>query len=77
MTFPLFSKVEVNGPNAHKVFSFLRANSILGESSTSAKKIPWNFGKFLIDGKTGKVHSYFSPKEEPNKALDSLLALLK
>ena len=50
VTFPMFSKVDVKGPEAHAIFRYLTNNSkgILGSG------IKWNFTKFLI-GKDGKV----------------------
>ena len=39
ITFPLFSKVEVNGPNASPVFTFLRNNS------QNSRETQWNFEK--------------------------------
>lgn len=46
--FILFEKVDVNGPNTHPVYKFLRSNSQLGKNG-EAKVIPWNFAKFLIN----------------------------
>src|ERR1700744_3391979 len=48
--FPLFSKIEVNGANAHPLYKFLKSEKggLLGDA------IKWNFTKFLID-KQGKV----------------------
>lgn len=39
VTFPLFSKIEVNGPGTHPLYKFLK----------QGKDIGWNFTKFLID----------------------------
>jgi glutathione peroxidase len=48
--FTLFEKVEVNGPNTHPVYRFLRNNSELYDKKTKeAKVIPWNFSKFLLN----------------------------
>jgi glutathione peroxidase len=62
VTFPLFSKVEVNGDNAHPVYQWLRAQKrgLMGD------KIRWNFTKFLI-GKDGKVIGRYSPTTKPEK----------
>lgn len=65
--FFLFSKVEVNGPNTHPVYRFLRSHSTLG-SADQAKKIPWNFAKFLVDVQ-GKVVAY-EPPNSPPRALE-------
>ena len=46
VTFPLFSKIKVNGPAAHPLFKFLTSSKpgLLG-----SEKIKWNFTKFLIN----------------------------
>jgi glutathione peroxidase len=60
--FPLFSKIDVNGPNAHPVFEFLKSAKpgLLG-----MKRIKWNFTKFLID-RTGKPIKRYAPQTAPN-----------
>lgn len=71
--FPLFAKVEVNGPNAHPLFQFLK-KSKRGFFGTTA--IKWNFTKFLVD-RQGRVVSRFSPSTSPNSlapAIERLLA---
>lgn len=52
VTFPLFSKIDVNGPNTHPVYSFLK------ESPPFNRDIEWNFVKFLVD-KQGNVVQRF------------------
>ena len=45
--YRLFEKIDVNGPNAHPVFSYLRRNSELWNSNKKqAWKIPWNWSHF-------------------------------
>lgn len=53
VTFPLFSKVEVNGPGAHPVFQWLRARK--------GGRLAWNFTKFLIDADGQVVRRYAPP----------------
>ena len=62
VTFPLFSKVEVNGDGAHPIYQWLRAQKrgLMGD------KIRWNFTKFLV-GKDGKVIGRYSPTTKPEK----------
>jgi glutathione peroxidase len=62
VTFPLMSKVEVNGKGTHPVFAFLKAKTagILGGT------VKWNFTKFLV-GRDGKTVRRFSPATEPEK----------
>jgi glutathione peroxidase len=60
VSFPLFSKIEVNGENANRVFKFLKSKKagLLGDS------IKWNFTKFLVD-KKGSVVERFAPMTPP------------
>jgi len=61
VTFPMFQKIEVNGPRRHPLYAFL----------TSARSAPdgpgdiqWNFAKFLVD-RSGNVAARFSPSTPP------------
>jgi glutathione peroxidase len=60
--FPLFSKIEVNGDNAHPVYRFLKneKGGLLGEA------IKWNFTKFLID-KQGNVVDRYASMTTPDR----------
>ncbi|WP_193613045.1 glutathione peroxidase [Nocardioides lijunqiniae] len=62
VTFPLFSKVDVNGADAHPVFEWLRSE----KGGLLGSKIKWNFTKFLV-GKDGKVIGRYSPTTAPEK----------
>jgi glutathione peroxidase len=59
--FPMMSKVDVNGSNAHPLWKWLTAQApgILG-----TKAIKWNFTKFLV-GKDGQVIKRFAPNDSP------------
>ncbi len=59
--FPMFAKIEVNGPGAHPLYKWLKSNAkgILGSEG-----IKWNFTKFLID-RTGRVFSRYAPITKP------------
>ena len=72
VTFPLFSKVEVNGNNAHPLFTHLKeqAPGLLG-----SKGIKWNFTKFLVDTE-GNVVERFAPKDSPEKLIKPMAKLL-
>jgi glutathione peroxidase len=61
VSFPMFSKIDVNGSNAHPLFQLLKseATGLLGTEG-----IKWNFTKFLV-GADGKVHSRHAPTEKP------------
>jgi len=60
VSFPMFAKVDVKGPEAHAVFRYLNNNSkgILGNG------IKWNFTKFLV-GKNGEVLNRYAPTSKP------------
>lgn len=62
VTFPLSSKLEVNGPNAHPVYRFLTAayTGVAGD-------IAWNFEKFLVS-RDGKVLKRYPPPTRPEDA---------
>jgi glutathione peroxidase len=67
-TFPMFSKIEVNGANESPLYKWLKAQS--GNDSD----ITWNFEKFLID-RDGKVER-FSPKTTPEELAAHVAELL-
>lgn len=62
VTFPLFSKVDVNGDAAHPVYQWLRAQ----KGGLLGNKIKWNFTKFLV-GKDGQVIGRYAPTTKPEK----------
>jgi glutathione peroxidase len=72
VTFPLFKKVEVNGPGTHPVFAHLKqaAPGLLGQG------IKWNFTKFLVD-RQGQVVDRFAPATAPEKLEADIEKLLK
>ena len=61
VSFPMFAKVEVNGPNTHPLYQLLKSErpGLLG-----SEKIKWNFTKFLV-GRDGKVLKRYAPNTEP------------
>ena len=71
VTFPLTTKVDVNGKDTHPVFAFLKEHT----SGLLGSGIKWNFTKFLVapDGITVKR---YSPKTEPAAMTDDIEALL-
>ena len=60
VTFPLFSKVDVNGPEAHPLFGYLT-----GAEGGSPGEVKWNFEKFLVD-RSGKLARRFSSRIAPD-----------
>ena len=73
ITFPLFSKIEVNGTETHPLYAFLKqeAKGIWGTES-----IKWNFTKFLIDRDGNVVHRY-APTSKVDKIEPDIQNLLK
>ncbi len=71
VNFPLFSKVNVNGEEAHPVFKYLR-KQLPGAIGDSVK---WNFTKFLID-RNGNPVKRFSPTTDPLKLAGKVESLL-
>lgn len=61
VTFPVFAKIDVNGPQADPLFERLKAEApgLLG-----SKAIKWNFTKFLVD-REGNVVSRYAPTTKP------------
>jgi glutathione peroxidase len=59
--FPLFDKIEVNGPNRHPIYAWLteQKRGFLG-----SRDIKWNFTKFLTD-RDGQVVARYAPQVEP------------
>lgn len=64
VTFPMFSKVDVNGDQATALYKYLTSQDA---SPVGDGKISWNFEKFLI-GRDGKVINRFSPRVSPSDA---------
>lgn len=62
VTFPLFSKIEVNGPGRHPLYAWLTSQPTEPEGPGD---VQWNFGKFLV-GKDGAVRARFEPTVAPN-----------
>jgi glutathione peroxidase len=71
VTFPMFSKVDVNGDDAHPLFKYLKSE----KKGLLGSKIKWNFTKFLID-KNGKVVKRYSSTTTPNKIEGKIKELL-
>ncbi|MDA8986373.1 glutathione peroxidase [Luminiphilus sp.] len=71
-TFPLFSKIEVNGASSHPLFTHLKSEApgVLG-----SKRIKWNFTKFLIN-QQGEVVKRYAPSTKPEAIAKDIEALL-
>ncbi|MFN8193767.1 MAG: glutathione peroxidase [Nocardioidaceae bacterium] len=72
VTFPLSTKVEVNGAGTHPVFAFLkdRAGGLLGSG------IKWNFTKFLVSADGRSVRRY-APTVPPAKIAADVAELVE
>jgi glutathione peroxidase len=62
VSFPMFSKINVNGPDAHPLYKYLRKEL----PGTISSRIKWNFTKFLLDAQ-GTPVKRFSPATKPEK----------
>ncbi|MDO5000263.1 MAG: glutathione peroxidase [Bacteroidales bacterium] len=71
VTFPLMSKIEVNGEGAHPIYKYLKSETkgLLGGA------IKWNFTKFLIS-RDGTQIERFAPMAKPESLEDKIKALL-
>ena len=72
VSFPMFAKVDVNGPKAHPLFKWLKSEKagLLG-----LEGIKWNFTKFLVD-KDGTVLKRYAPTDTPEKIGKDLRKIL-
>jgi len=71
VTFPLFSRIDVNGTAAHPLYQYLKSekSGLLGPS------IKWNFTKFLVD-RSGKVVARHAPTARPESLAREIEGLL-
>ena len=71
VTFKMFEKIDVNGNNAHPLFTFLKdeKHGLIG------KDIKWNFTKFLVN-EEGEVIARFAPSKSPKKLTSKIEKLL-
>ena len=72
VSFPMMAKVDVNGPTASPLFTWLCAEApgLLG-----SKAIKWNFTKFLV-GKDGQVIKRYAPTDKPADLAKDITAAL-
>ena len=72
VTFPMFAKIDVNGPNTHPLYILLK-NERPGFLGSGA--IKWNFTKFLVD-RDGNIVERYSPSTKPAEIEDKITSLL-
>ena len=72
VSFPMFAKIEVNGPRTHPLYQLLKSErpGVLGTEA-----IKWNFTKFLVD-REGRVVSRHAPKNTPESLASQIQTLL-
>jgi glutathione peroxidase len=76
VSFPVFAKIDVNGPNAHPLYRFLKKQRPGSFGFLTGGRISWNFAKFLVD-RAGRVTGRYSPSTGPGKlrpVIEQLLA---
>ncbi|KGA97479.1 glutathione peroxidase [Alkalihalobacillus alcalophilus ATCC 27647 = CGMCC 1.3604] len=71
VTFPLFSKIKVNGSDADPLYKHLKKE----KKGILSSEIKWNFTKFLVN-QEGEVVERFSPQTVPEKLEDDIVKLL-
>ena len=64
VTFPMFSKLDVNGEGASPLYKYLTSKNV---EPAGSGKVSWNFEKFLID-RDGQLVNRFSPRTAPDDA---------
>src|SRR5215475_11435023 len=71
VTFPMFDKIDVNGANAHPLYTHLKGE----KSGLLGAAIKWNFTKFVVD-RVGKVVARHAPTARPEGLKRKIEALL-
>lgn len=72
ISFPIFSKIKVNGPETHPLYKYLK-HALPGVGGSEL--IKWNFTKFLINS-TGKPIGRFASATQPEALIEKIEALL-
>jgi glutathione peroxidase len=72
VSFPMFSKVDVNGDDADPLFKYLKKSQ---KGLLGSEKIKWNFTKFLVN-RDGKVIARFAPTVKPKDLAGDIEKLL-
>lgn len=73
VTFPMFSKIDVKGENAHPLYKYLVDNT---PAPYHTGDIEWNFVKFLID-REGRIVKQYSARTEPEELEADIRRLLE
>ena len=72
VSFPMFARIDVNGPAEHPLYAYLKRakRGLLG-----SRAIKWNFTKFLVD-RQGRVAGRFAPTKTPQALAPAIERLL-
>lgn len=71
VTFPMFDKIDVNGPNAHPLYQHLKSQ----KKGLLKEDIKWNFTKFLVS-RDGEVLKRYAPTTTPSQIEKELIDIL-
>lgn len=71
VSFPMFSKIDVNGSDAHPIYKYLKSEL----KGTLVSTVKWNFTKFVID-KNGKPFKRYAPTTTPEQMRADIEQLL-
>lgn len=72
VTFPMFSKIDVNGDNTHPLYKYLKSNA---KGTLGTQDIKWNFAKFLVN-KNGVVQDRIGTQTTPESMTEQIEKLL-
>ena len=72
VTFPLFNKIDVNGPNEDPLYTFLKNVSSV---ESDVEDIEWNFTKFLFK-KNSELFKRYDPRVEPSDLIEDIESIL-
>ena len=72
VTFPLFNKIDVNGPNEDPLYTFLKH---ISSEKSNTKDIEWNFTKFLFN-KNSDLYKRYDPRVEPSDLISDIQSIL-
>ena len=72
VTFPLFNKIDVNGPNEDPLYTFLKH---ISSEKSDTKDIEWNFTKFLFN-KNSDLYKRYDPRVEPSDLISDIQSIL-
>lgn len=75
VSFPLFTKIDVNGPRAHPLYRFLKQEQPGRWSLLTRGRIPWNFTKFLA-ARDGRIVARYGPRTRPEELAPVIECLL-